>query len=153
MVRLGLILILPVLLFGQFNAKQVETLKKTYYMAKPYGNDYALVMAAIALQESEMGLHLVNDRTKDYGVFQINLATYHKRYGRVNNSRSMLINHFHINFQAAKAEIDFWRSVHGNNWSKVISSYNGGFRGNKAYAIAVMKNLTIVKKELRKFSS
>lgn len=122
-------------------------------MAKPYGNDYAMVMAAIALQESEMGLHLVNDKTRDYGVFQINLGTYHKRYGRVPNSRSMLINHFHINFLAAKDEIDFWRGVHGNNWQKVISSYNGGWRGNLAYYKAIKKNLVIVKKELRRFNS
>ena len=97
--------------------------------------------------------NLSNDVTKDYGVFQINLATYHRRYGRVPNSKAILIKHFHINFTAAKAEIDFWRSVHGNNWYKVLSSYNGGFRGNPAYAIAVMKKMVIVKKELRRFSS
>lgn len=153
MVRLSLILLLPVLLFGQFNAKQVQTLKQVYYMAKPYGNDYAIVMAAIALQESEMGLHLINPISGDYGVFQINLNTYQARYGRNPKAKQLLVRHFHINFRAAKDELDFWRSIHGNNWQKVLASYNGGFRGNKAYAKAIMKNIPIVKKQLRLISS
>ncbi|MEA3371032.1 MAG: hypothetical protein U9Q40_06795 [Campylobacterota bacterium] len=122
-------------------------LHRTFELAEPY--DLSYTMTAIAWQESNFGKYRVGRITPDYGVYQININTFKRRYFdeleryRVPDDRLiyLLTNDDDLGFIAAIAEITFWKSVRGNNWRAIWGSYNGGYNMNEAYADAIAKKV------------
>ena len=56
-------------------SQKVNMLKAYQYGENNMGKGWGIILAAIALQESELGLKVENKKTHDYGIFQNHLKT------------------------------------------------------------------------------
>ena len=82
-------------------------------------------LMAIAIKESSVGKQLINNVSKDYGLFQANIKSVIRRqkvqdniYNRNYFAKKLV---YDAGFSTANAivEIDYWRNVHKDNWIKV----------------------------------
>ena len=131
---------------------QIKTLNMSYrYGEENLGKGWGKVMVGIAHRESQLGVKLINNKTKDYGVFQNHLKTVVKR----NNIKSpakakkRLINDFHYSADESRKEIEFWKKVHGEkNIKKILASYNAGYNYNgtkgKTYSKDVLDSVKLM---------
>lgn len=112
-----------------------------------------MTLAAIALVESEAGVHLVNNRSKDYGVYQNNRKTLCKQAGygyytaacsrevkRVTNNITLAADH-------AIETFNWWMDYHKNRTGSdkeaielAVRSYNAGFNYDSKKATNYWKN-------------
>jgi len=163
-----ILLLIPFLLFGNSLDRELQNLstdqKKilvwVYEKAEPY--DLKWTMMAIAWQESSFGKYLIGRTSPDYGIFQVNINSFERRYSNhwremgVNFDREQvayyLINDKELNFVASLEEILFWRDIHNGNWNKIWASYNGGYKGNFNYAQKIKAKIRALKRFLTKNS-
>jgi hypothetical protein len=105
--------------------KKIKSLTDDNYMK------YSLM--AIAIKESSVGKNLVNNASKDYGLFQANIKSVIRRqkvpdtiYNRRFFAEKLV---YDVGFSTANAivEIDYWKKVHKDNWIKIWASYNTGW--------------------------
>lgn len=123
----------------QFDEEQWYTIRSAYIAG--WYVDMKWSLAAIAIQESSAGKHLINHKTKDYGVFQSNLKTAMKRLQRWEKAgrdfgmydvsdpehvKILLLNNTDIAMSLAIEELTFWKAVRNSNWEQMWASYNGG---------------------------
>ncbi len=122
---------------SDFNIKnltpeEITTLKEIKEHGKEHGLSYSLM--AIAIKESSLGKYLVNVDTKDYGIYQANIKTVISRENAKDTSWNRnvlamkLISDFQFATKNAIDELSYWQKVHNNDWTKVWSSYNAGWR-------------------------
>ena len=134
--------------------QELNTLKEIKEHGKKNGLSYSLM--AIAIKESGLGKYLVNVDTKDYGIYQANIKTVISRENAQDTSwnRNVLAMKLITDFQFATKnaidELTYWQKVHKNDWSKVWSSYNGGWRYNSDAARQYSKDIASIIRELRK---
>ena len=156
--KLLLILALPFFLLASpklerelatLSKEQLKVLYKTFYYGKQH--DLQWTLTAIAWKESNFGKYRRNDNSKDYGIFQVNLNTYKRRYANEliahNLSDSTIIDYhiryFEFNVVAAVDEIRYWQSVR-SDWLTVWASYNDGTvigPKGKAYATDIARRI------------
>ncbi|QFR58594.1 hypothetical protein AC3HA14_1310 [Escherichia phage vB_EcoM_3HA14] len=115
-------------------SQKVNMLKAYNYGEGQMGKGWGIPLAAIALQESQLGVMLENKKTHDYGVFQNHLKTVVKR-NKVSPkvAKKKLVSDFHYSAKEAHKELLFWTKVHGNPDGKypmkrVLASYNAGYK-------------------------
>lgn len=115
-------------------SQKVNMLKAYNYGEGQMGKGWGIPLAAIALQESQLGVMLENKRTHDYGVFQNHLKTVVKR-NKVSQkvAKKRLVSDFHYSAKEAHKELLFWTKVHGNpdgkySMKRVLASYNAGYK-------------------------
>ena len=103
--------------------------------------------------ESNGGDNLINLRDPSCGYFHANINTVIKRHSEIRDTpynRNVLCSKLitDLDFAAAEAvaELNFWNKYHHGNYRKVLSSYNGGFRGNPVYMKKALKARPYVKK-------
>ena len=123
---------------------EIETLKEIKLEGQKHGLSYSLM--AIAIKESSLGKYLVNVDTKDYGLYQAHLKTVIDRENVKDNS-------WNRNKFATKNAIDelvYWQKIHKNDWSKVWSSYNGGWKYNSKAAKDYSQDIASIIRELKK---
>lgn len=158
MVRVLVALLLSVALsFGgslldqlhNLNATQKKVLQETFEDGKIHGLEYSLT--AIAWRESDFGENLVG-KTDDWGVFQITIKTFKvdfPEYAKIHTDaelRELLKTDFNLNIQAAVKVIRFWQKERGpTNWRAVYSGYNGGYKGNPAYAEMIVRRIAALR--------
>ena len=134
--------------------QELNTLKEIKEHGKKNGLSYSLM--AIAIKESGLGKYLVNVDTKDYGIYQANIKTVFSRENAQDTSwnRNVLAMKLITDFQFATKnaidELTYWQKVHNNDWTKVWSSYNGGWRYNSDAARQYSKDIASIIRELRK---
>ncbi|MDD2888962.1 MAG: transglycosylase SLT domain-containing protein [Aliarcobacter sp.] len=134
--------------------QELNTLKEIKEHGKKNGLSYSLM--AIAIKESGLGKYLVNVDTKDYGIYQANIKTVINRENAQDTSwnRNVLAMKLITDFQFATKnaidELTFWQKVHNNDWTKVWSSYNGGWRYNSDAARQYSKDIASIIRELKK---
>jgi hypothetical protein len=134
--------------------QEIKTLKEIKAHGKENGLSYSLM--AIAIKESGLGKYLVNVDTKDYGLYQANIKTVINRENARDTSWNRnvfamkLISDFQFATKNAIEELSYWQKVHNNNWSKVWSSYNGGWRYNSDAAKQYSKDIATIIRELKK---
>ncbi len=134
--------------------QELNTLKEIKEHGKKNGLSYSLM--AIAIKESGLGKYLVNVDTKDYGIYQANIKTVISRENAQDTSwnRNVLAMKLITDFQFATKnaidELTYWQKVHNNDWTKVWSSYNGGWRYNSDAARQYSKDIASIIRELRK---
>ena len=134
--------------------QEIQTLKERKEHGKEHGLSYSLM--AIAIKESGLGKYLVNVDTKDYGIYQANIKTVISRENAKDTSWNRnvfamkLITDFQFATKNAIDELTYWQKVHKNDWSKVWSSYNGGWKYNSAAARQYSKDIALIIRELRK---
>ncbi|QKF67932.1 hypothetical protein AVENP_2408 [Arcobacter venerupis] len=134
--------------------QELNTLKEIKEHGKKNGLSYSLM--AIAIKESGLGKYLVNVDTKDYGLYQANIKTVISRENAKDTSMNRnilamkLISDFQFATKNAIDELTFWKKVHNNNWAKVWSSYNGGWKYNSEAAKKYSEDIASIIRELKK---
>lgn len=134
--------------------QEIKTLKEIKAHGKENGLSYSLM--AIAIKESGLGKYLVNVDTKDYGLYQANIKTVINRENAPDTSWNRnvfamkLISDFQFATKNAIDELTYWQKVHNNDWSKVWSSYNGGWKYNSDAARQYSKDIASIIRELKK---
>lgn len=161
--RLKIILITLILISNVFASdfdiksltpQELNTLKEIKEHGKKNGLSYSLM--AIAIKESGLGKYLVNVDTKDYGIYQANIKTVISRENAPDTSWNRnvlamkLISDFQFATKNAIDELTYWQKVHNNDWTKVWSSYNGGWRYNSDAARQYSKDIASIIRELKK---
>ena len=134
------------------------SIPQKYHMLKAYnyaeehvGKGWGIIFAGIALQESELGLRIRNDKSKDYGVFQNNIKTVVKR-NKINPAvaKRNLLRSFEYSAKESHKELAFWVKVHGDpnkkgNLQRILRSYNAGYNYSspvaKKYSKDVLKKM------------
>ena len=135
--------------------EDIKTLKEIKEHGKNSGLSYSLM--AIAIKESAVGKYLVNVDTKDYGMYQANIKTVISRENATDTSWNRnviamrLITDFQFATRNAIDELSYWQKVHNNNWTKVWSSYNAGWKYDSDSARQYSKDIASITRELRKF--
>ena len=138
----------------KLTSEEIKTLKLIKQQGKKYGLSYSLM--AIAVKESSIGKYLVNVDSKDYGLYQANIKTVISRHNAKNTSWNRnkyamrLISDFQFATKNAIAELNYWKKVHKNDWKKVWSSYNGGWKYNSKRARKYSRDIAIIIKRLKK---
>ena len=134
--------------------QEIQTLKEIKEHGKEHGLSYSLM--AIAIKESGLGKYLVNVDTKDYGIYQANIKTVISRENAKDTSWNRnvlamkLISDFQFATKNAIDELSYWQKVHNNDWTKVWSSYNAGWRYDSNEAKKYSKDIALIIRELRK---
>lgn len=134
--------------------QEIKTLKEIKAHGKENGLSYSLM--AIAIKESGLGKYLVNVDTKDYGLYQANIKTVINRENAKDTSWNRnvfamkLISDFQFATKNAIDELTYWQKIHNNDWSKVWSSYNGGWKYNSDAARQYSKDIASIIRELKK---
>ena len=111
---------------------------------------------AIAIKESGLGKVMVNLDTKDFGLYHANIKTVMNRQNAKDTAwnRNMfatkLISDFQFATRNAIDELIYWQKIHKNDWSKVWSSYNGGWKYNSKEAKEYSQEIAAIIRELRK---
>ena len=163
--KLRLRVILLILLFisnvfaSDFDIKnltqqEIETLKEIKKQGQQHGLSYSLM--AIAIKESGLGKVMINMDSKDFGIYQANIKTVISRQNVKDTSwnRNMfatkLISDFQFATKNAIEELTYWQKIHNNDWSKVWSSYNGGWKYNSDAARQYSKDIASIIRELKK---
>lgn len=131
--------------------KQQETVVRFSYA---YGDphDYGYTMIAIAMQESRLGKWRLNLDDPSAGTYHTTLDKGLKKLGWANNPYNrnrvaqMMIDDEFFAAELALETIIWWDAYHKGDWRSVVSSYNGGFRGNPAYVDMIAKNIQTIKR-------
>lgn len=146
-------------LYGELeNLKKSERIVLVKTLKRAEAFDMQWTMTAIAWRESHFGRNLVGRTTPDYGVFQINIVSFKRRYAEHlkvfplsdESIIEILKNDYNLGFVAALAELEYWKSVRGDNWFEIWASYNGGHKMYKPYAKMIKQRIKVLKKFLRK---
>lgn len=134
--------------------EEIETLKEIKREGQAHGLSYSLM--AIAIKESGLGKVMVNLDTKDFGLYHANIKTVMNRQNAKDTAwnRNMfatkLISDFQFATRNAIDELIYWQKIHKNDWSKVWSSYNGGWKYNSKEAKEYSQEIAAIIRELRK---
>lgn len=120
-----------------FSREQVDVMKKSYELGKPF--DLGFTLAALALKESSAGRYLINAISSDYGVYQGNVKTiciqksvYHDSF-LCNQEIQLVVNDIDRASEHAIETLIYWREYHGKRtpdsfvYENMIRSYNRGF--------------------------
>ena len=116
----------PDFLVENLSTEQIHTLHYAYTRGEPHGLGYTL--AAITWVESTAGINLKSP-TGDFGPYGINITTASNRLERKDTYvlQKELTNNPELGADMALSELEFWVGVYGNNYDKVLSSYNSGW--------------------------
>lgn len=133
---------------------EIETLKEIKRQGQAHGLSYSLM--AIAIKESGLGRYMVNVDTKDFGLYQANIKTVINRQNAKDTSWNRnvfamkLISDFNFATKNAIEELTYWQKIHNNDWTKVWSSYNGGWKYNSKEAREYSREIATIIRELKK---
>jgi hypothetical protein len=112
-------------------------------------------LMAIAIKESSVGKKQINNISNDYGLFQSNIKSVIRRqkvednfHNRIFFANKLL---YDVGFSTANAivEIDYWRNIHRENWVRVWSSYNAGWRYSSNTGVLYAHSIFDIIKKLR----
>lgn len=136
--------------FRQLNNDQLHNIRLS--INRGANDDLGLTLAAIAMTESTLGKYRVNTRTKDFGLYQINLKTAKSIIGIENEYLGYLLAmkltfDDELNAKYALNVLRHFHKVHKGNWSKVIMAYNAGnnYKNGERYLTKVKSNLKMIR--------
>jgi len=134
--------------------QEIEILKEIKREGQEHGLSYSLM--AIAIKESGLGKYMINVDSKDFGLYQANIKTVINRHNAKDTSwnrnlfATKLISDFQFATKNAIDELVYWQKIHKNDWTKVWSSYNGGWKYNSKEAKEYSKQIAAIIRELKK---
>jgi len=140
--------------FNHLSEAQIQVLKKSCQFGIKDNLCYSL--SAIAWQESNLGVWIVNFQDKGGGWFGVKVSSAIRRLVpkmrmtkfNINRVGSWLINNPSFSAKLAIAELKYWLRYWHGNYYKAWGSYNGGYRWNRRYARAIAKKVRFLKKHL-----
>lgn len=141
----------------RLSEKDILILKEIKSLSKDKMTQYSLM--AIAIKESSLGKNLVNDKSKDYGLFQANIITVLSRED-VDDTKenreyfsNKLVTDIRYAVNNALLEIQYWQGVHDESWAKTWASYNTGWKYESKtgllYATSIYKIIKTLKLEYK----
>lgn len=139
---------------NNLTAKEIKILKEIKNIGNKYGLGYSLM--AIAIKESSIGKYMINVDSHDYGIFQAHLKTVINRNKIKNTSWNRnkyamkLLNDVSFATKNAIDELKYWRKVHNNNWRRIWSSYNCGWKYNSRTAKKYSRDIAKIIRKLKK---
>ncbi len=139
--------------FLHLSKKEISVLKQACLAG--ISNNLCLTMAAIAWQESDLGLYQINLQDPSAGIYHIKISNAIKdttlKNTRFNRNRvaMWLIRYPNWAAKLAISELKFWLRYWHHNWFKSIGSYNGGYHSNKRYARAIASKVRFLRKHIR----
>lgn len=115
-------------------------------------HNLGLTLAAIALTESSAGVQRINHKSKDYGLYQINIRTA-KSISGINNKylghllAVKLTYDDELNAKYALNVLRHFNKVHGGDWSKMVMAYNAGnhYWNGDGYLVKVRNNFKLIR--------
>jgi len=136
--------------YKDLSYRQLAVLKIAYMQGKPHDLGYTL--AAVCWQESDCGKYNINLADPSSGWYHVYIPTAMKylhikntRYNR-NRVAQWLIDDPQLAGEIALYELKRWLQYHKGSWRKAVSSYNGGFKGNKVYRREIIKKVKILQR-------
>lgn len=137
--------------------KDILILKEIKSLSDDKMTQYSLM--AIAIKESSVGKYLVNDKSKDYGLFQANIKTVLSRED-VDDTKenreyfsNKLVTDVRYAVNNALQELTYWQGVHEQSWAKTWASYNTGWKYESKtgllYATSIFKIIKTLKLEYK----
>ena len=138
----------------KLDINQQIIMSKVFEKGKQFDLEFSLT--AIVWQESQFGKYKIDLNDPSCGIFHIMPRSLIHRVDMDNNSwnRSRLcerlISDDDFSFSAALLELkywqNYWKSKHVKRvWSHMISSYNGGYKGNKQYLKEIKQKIEMLK--------
>lgn len=130
--------------------QQASVANFAYSYGKPF--DYGYTMVAIAMEESRLGKWNINIQDPSAGPWHVTLdkGLQYKGWDDTpfnrNRIAQLLMEDIYFAAHLAIEELLFWHRVREGNWRQVVSSYNGGWRGNEAYLKKISRNIDIIKR-------
>ncbi len=125
------------------SSSQLKTLQKTWrYGEKKMGAGWGVKLAALAYQESELGLK--KHGRGSYGTFQLKPRTASELAGKKVTRKQLIQNHA-LSAELATDYLTFWKEK-GYSDQKVFARYNAGYKVNassKKYAKSVQKKIKL----------
>lgn len=142
--------------YAYLSDKQISVINDAYKFGEKHNLGYSL--AAIVWQESNAGELQVSMIGNDYGVCQININTYLRRFNIKDTSRNRskyatkLILDTEHNYLSAVKELKFWisqKKLWESYKTSVWAKYNGGHKGNNAYGEEIFKRIQILRENIK----
>ncbi|AHK11311.1 transglycosylase [Shewanella sp. phage 1/4] len=135
--------------FKQLNDDQKHNARLSYNRGS--GSDLGLTLAAIAMTESSLGVQRVNTRSKDFGLYAININTM-KSIAGVDNVILGYLLAFNMTYNdevAAKYALNVlkhFKKVHKGDWEKMVMAYNAGnnYKRGEYYLQKVKRNVKML---------
>ncbi len=141
----------------RLSEKDILILKEIKSLSNDQMIQYTLM--AIAVKESSVGKYLVNDKSKDYGIFQANIKTVLSREDVEDTKENReyfskkLVTDVRYAVNNALQEITYWQGVHDQSWAKTWASYNTGWKYESKtgllYATSIFKIIKTLKLEYK----
>lgn len=133
--------------------KDIISLKKIKSLTNDEMMQYSLM--AIAIKESSLGKNQINSKTNDYGPFQANIKTVlsRQKVADTPENRAYYANKLlnDVGFATANAiiELRYWRKVHKDNWARIWSSYNTGYKYKSNTGVKYAQSIFKIIKKLK----
>lgn len=134
----------------RLSQQQASVANFAYSYGKPF--DFGYTMVAIAMEESQLGRWNINIQDPSAGPWHVTLdkALRYKGWTDTpfnrNRAAQLLIEDIYFAAHLAIEELLFWNRVREGNWRAVVSSYNGGWKGNEEYRRKISRNIEIIKR-------
>ncbi len=148
--------------WNSMTKKELSNALLVYKMAQ--NDNLSLTAAAVSWEESQFGKVQINfnpsSQTVDCGLFGNNSKTVTSKLDKIHNKQNMkkvcndLISNPKYAYKFFVEEIKTWETYHKgkknlkNFNKKVLSSYNGGYKGNSSYAERIAMRIKLLQKNL-----
>jgi hypothetical protein len=133
----------------ELTPEQQSVLHFSYSYGEPHNVGYTL--AAIAMQESDLGRYLINISDPSGGVWHLTVDKAVNKLGwehtpfNYNRAIQLLVDDIHFAADIALDTVLWWHNYHDGDWFKTWSGYNGGFKGNPKYAHQIAEHIKTIK--------
>lgn len=133
----------------ELTPEQRSVMLFAYSYGEPH--DYGYAMVAIAMEESDLGRWNINLYDPSAGPWHVTidkaidkLGWDHTKYN-YNRAAQMLADDIYLSAAIALETLLWWDKVRDGNWREVVSSYNGGWKGNDEYLNRIIANIKTIK--------
>lgn len=130
--------------------EQESVVRFSYEFGKPV--DLGYTMVAIAMRESHLGKYRINLSDPSAGVYHTTIDKGVTKLGWADNGfnrnrvAQRMADDIYFAADIALDTLVWWMAHHNGDWSKAVSGYNGGHRGNPSYVDAIVKNIHTIKR-------
>ncbi|WP_461533444.1 hypothetical protein [Sinomicrobium sp.] len=108
-------------------------------------------MAAIAMQESQLGKYNISLQDPSASPFHVTIDKAVTKLGwkhtpfNYNRATQKLMDDIYFGAAIALETLLWWDKTHNGNWRSVVSSYNGGWKGNPYYVSRIVDHIKTIK--------
>jgi hypothetical protein len=133
----------------ELTPEQESVLHFSYSYGEPH--DYGYTMAAIAMQESQLGKYNISLQDPSASPFHVTVDKAVTKLGwshtpfNYNRATQKLMDDIYFGAAIALETLLWWDKTHDGDWRSVVSSYNGGWKGNPHYVKLIAGHIKTIK--------